>query len=484
MQKKLRQLPRGTAPGDLPTVYSSDGPQGIRLEDGRTSTAFPCCMALAASFDVALAEEYGRYLGEETAANDFQIIYGPGINLMRTPMNGRNFEYMGEDPCLAGTIAAGYVRGCQSVGVAACPKHMALNNQEICRTNGSSDCDMEVICNLYMKVFQLVVEKSNPRAIMSSYNKINGVYASQCGELQQKMLKDEWGYDGVVISDAAAVHDGPACFTNGLDAELAGSSYPRIVLPKILAGEIPESMLDDHASRMLRLMERTAAPATKEYDREVHHAFARRAAAACTVMLKNEEELLPLSPGKIRNILITGPAADAYHCIGSLEKQGGSGAVHPPYEVTSLDGMKLLQEQFRVDYLPCFRNKHNQTLDPELIKKMTIRYFDYETGELFYEENVNSPALHWGYLNAGGAANDHPALSRRFRGEIHGKIRADRKIQGRLTFADSRLNTKLSYREYTIVSRSSEIPLLTLEAGDIMEFHVTFEYTSNRVMLN
>lgn len=465
----------------IPSIKGSDGPQGLRLEDGRTTTAFPCCMALAASFDTSLAEEYGRYLGEETAANGFQIIFGPGINLMRTPMNGRNFEYMGEDPCLAGNIAAGYVRGCQSVGVAASPKHMALNNQEICRTNGSSECDPEVIRNLYMEAFRIVVEKANPWTIMSSYNKINGVFASQCGDLQQKLLKDEWGYDGVVVSDAGAVHDGAACFCNGLDAELAGSSYPNTVLSMVLSGDIPESVLDDHASRMLRLIERTSAGRNIDsYDEKKHHGFVRRAGAACTVMLKNEDELLPLDPEKIRRILVTGPAAEAYHCIGSLEKQGGSGAVHPPWEVTPLEGMNNLKDKFQIDYHPCFRSSHDQTLDPDLLEKMTIRYFDYETGELFFEEELKRSTLHWGYINAGGAANDHPALKRKFRGEITGRIKAVKKMQGKFTFADSRLKTRLCYRDHVIDKNSRNIPLTVIEADTDMEFTVAFEHVSDR----
>lgn len=465
----------------IPEIKGCDGPQGLRLEDGRTATAFPCCMALAASFDTALAQEYGRYLGEETAANGFQIIFGPGINLMRTPMNGRNFEYMGEDPCLTGNIAAGYVQGCQSAGVAACPKHMALNNQEICRTNGSSECDWEVIRNFYMEPFRIVIEKANPWTIMSSYNKINGVYASQCGELQQKLLKDEWGYDGVVISDAGAVHDGPACFTNGLDAELAGSSYLCVVLPKILSGEIPASHLDDHALRMLRLAERTAPSRdVTSYDAGAHHAFARRGAAACTVMLKNREALLPLDPRKIRKILVTGPAAQSFQCIGALEKQGGSGAVHPPYEITPLEGMKSLQGKFEVDHLPCFSSRHDQILDPALLEEMRIRYFDFETQMLFFEEELKSSTLHWGHINAGGAANDHPAIARKFRGTITGRIRAPKQMQGQFTFSGSRLKTTLSYRGYTIDSPNGAVPLLTLEPGETLDFTISFQHTSAR----
>ena len=139
----------------VPALTGLDGPQGVRFEDGRTATALPCNLALAATFDKAMAREYGQVIGRECAANNCRIIYGPGINLMRTPMNGRNFEYMGEDPVLAGKIAAGYVTGCQSEKVAACPKHLALNNQEICRTNGSSNCTWSVIRKLYLEPYVL-----------------------------------------------------------------------------------------------------------------------------------------------------------------------------------------------------------------------------------------------------------------------------------------------------------------------------------------
>ena len=143
-------------------------PRGGRLEDGRTASALPCNMALASSFDRELAEEYGKVIAEECIENGIQIILGPGINLMRTPMNGRNFEYMGEDPVLAGQIAAGYVRGCQSEGVAACPKHLALNNQEHCRTISDSRCDWNTIKELYLEAFRIVIEETSPWTIMSS----------------------------------------------------------------------------------------------------------------------------------------------------------------------------------------------------------------------------------------------------------------------------------------------------------------------------
>lgn len=463
---------------NIPQIKGIDGPQGVRMEDGRSATALPCNMALAASFDTELAEEYGKILAEECIANGFQIIFGPGINLMRTPLNGRNFEYMGEDPVLAGKIGAAYVRGCQSEGVAACPKHLALNNQEICRTNGSSNCDWETIRNLYLEAFRIIVKEASPWSIISSYNKINGEFASQCGMLQQQILKDEWGFDGVVISDAGAVHDGKACFLNGLDAALADLSYKEEIPELVEKGELPLEVLDDKVRRMLLLTERTSCVTVKPYDQSAHAEFARKAAAESMCLLKNKDNILPLDPAKHKKILITGPSASSFHCIGTLEHQGGSGAVHPPYEITPLAGLKANLKDFELTYMPCLHNRQDQFLDPAIVE-MTIRYFDFESGELFYEEKTSSTTLSYGEINAGGAVNDHPASGRIFRAEITGKIKASDVMQGKFTIFDSRLDAKLCYNSNEIDSGSKNVPFTTLRAGETLDFTIKFDY--NRI---
>ena len=460
---------------NIPPMKGADGPQGLRMEDERNASALPCTMALAASFDTELAEKYGEVLAEECVANGFQIIFGPGVNLMRTPLNGRNFEYMGEDPLLAGKIAAAYVRGCQSKGVAACPKHLALNNQEICRTNGSSNCDWETIRNLYLEAFRIIVKEASPWCIMSSYNKVNGEFASQCGTLQQQILKDEWGFDGVVISDAGAVHDGRACFLNGLDASLADLFYKEIMPGLVENGELPIEILDEKARRLLMLTERTGGVKETPYDQAEHAGFCRKSAAVSMCLLKNKDNILPLDPARHKKILITGPSAATFNCIGSLERQGGSGAVHPPYEITPLAGLKANLNDFELTYIPCLRNRQNQYLDSGMVE-MSIRYFDYKSGELFYEEKTSSSTLSYGKINAGGAVEAHPASNRTFRAEITGKLKASAPMHGQFAFFDSRLKAELYYNGNEIKSGDENIPFTMLKAGEILDFTMKFEF--------
>ena len=190
----------------IPRVNCVDGPQGVRLEDGTHTTALPCGMALAATWNEKTAEEYGAVIGSECAANGIHVSLGPGLNLMRTPLNGRNFEYYGEEPVLSGRIGAGYIRGCQSKGVCATPKHLALNNQEICRTTGSSECPKKTLRELYLEAFEIIIREAHPWMMMSSYNRINGIYASENKYTQQDFAKDECGFDGVMVSDWGGCH--------------------------------------------------------------------------------------------------------------------------------------------------------------------------------------------------------------------------------------------------------------------------------------
>lgn len=463
----------------IPPVKGIDGPQGVRLEDGRNTTALPCNMALAASFDRELAFEYGKILALECIDNGFQIIFGPGLNLMRTPMNGRNFEYMGEDPVLAGKIGAAYVSGSQSEGVAACPKHLALNNQEICRTTGSSNCDWDVIRNLYLEAFRIIVKEAKPWTIMSSYNKINGEFASQCGTLQQKILKDEWGFDGVVISDAGAVHDGKAAYLNGLDIALADLYYKELIPALVEKGELDEKLLDEKVSRMLLLTERTANAAVKECNYALHAEFARKAAASGMVLLKNRNGILPLNSDKVKKILVTGPAAESFHCIGTLERQGGSGAVHPAYEITPLAGVKEELEGFEIDYMPCFKFRADQFV-PENILEMDIRYFDRQTNELIYEEKSSKSSLNYGHVNAGGVFDDHFMSGKTFRAEISGRIKAEHDMKGQFAVFDSRLDAVLEYNSCRVTCQSQDIPLTELKAGEELHFTVKFDFAHVR----
>lgn len=327
----------------------ADGPQGVRLEDGRHTTALPCGISLACSWDPQAAYEFGAVIGRESRGVGNYVSLGPGFNIFRTPLNGRNFEYYGEDPVLAGKIAAGYIEGCQDAGTAATPKHLALNNQEICRTVGSSNVDERTMRELYLTAFEIVTKESSPWMMMSSYNRINGVYASANRQTQQEIVKDEWGFDGVMVSDWGGAHDARSCALGGLDLEMGqglDSIFGEPLLKLVQAGEIPESLIDEKVRRVIRLMMRVKLldpPEERskgEVDTPRHHRIARNLAPQGMVLLKNCENLLPLNVNQYRKIAVIGPNADYQHSMGPLQNCGGSGAVHPAYEITPLAGIR------------------------------------------------------------------------------------------------------------------------------------------------
>ncbi len=359
-----------TAPIDrlgIGNMEMTDGPQGVRSTGqpgSENTTAFPCGVALAATFDTAEAEKYGKAIALDCKALGISAILGPGINLMRTPLNGRNFEYFGEDPVLAGKIAAGYVKGCQQEKVAATPKHLALNNQEICRTTGSSDIDERTLRELYLTAFETVVKEAQPWLIMSSYNRINGTFAAENGMTQDLITKREWGFDGVMVSDWSGAHDTIGCALGGLDLEMPGPGMqfkPEKLLPLVRSGAIPESVIDDKVRRILRLLCRTGAidgiTAQGSCGDSKQLATAKECAENATVLLKNNNSLLPLDKKNIKKIIITGPEADFRHHRGTLRTRGGSGAVFSEREITPLAGLQnfAAQHGFEVEYLPTIR---------------------------------------------------------------------------------------------------------------------------------
>ncbi|MBQ4480429.1 MAG: glycoside hydrolase family 3 protein [Victivallales bacterium] len=413
--------------GDVPRlgiqgIHTSDGPQGIRLEDGRTTTALPCGQSLSCTFSPKSAEKAGRLLGRECRALGVQALLGPGMNLMRTPLNGRSFEYFGEDPVLAGTIAAGYVKGIQSQQVAACPKHLALNNQEICRTVGSSNIDERTLRELYLRSFDIAVREARPWMMMSSYNRINGVYASQCGHTQQDVIKDIDGFDGVMVSDWGGVHDTYQPAMNGLDLEMGSSlenQYFDAPLRRLVEqGDVPMAVIDEKVRRILRLILRTKGlhnhpiDAPKgEVDTARNHRESRELAEDGMVLLQNDKSFLPLNPNKLKNILVLGPNADVAHNLGRLQETGGSGAVHPAYEVTPLEGIrKFLGNAVQVDFLPAVEFDDHADLPAELLPDgLKLEYFEsleqlLAGAKPIQTEVASKPELYWGAAAAAGVA--------------------------------------------------------------------------------
>ena len=303
---------RGMPEHGIPQIWLSDGPHGLRKQAGESdhlglnpsvpATCFPTASAVANSWDAALGEEIGATLGEEAAAQEVSVVLGPGLNMKRNPLCGRSFEYFSEDPYLAGKLAAGYIRGIQSKGVAACPKHFAVNSQETRRMASDSIVDERTLREIYLTGFEIAVKEGHPRSIMSSYNLVNGTYANENKHLLMEILRGEWGFDGAVITDWGGSNDHALGVKNGSTLEMPapGGDSVRELLAAVESGKISESDIDARLSELLPLVFDTKAAldaAPREFDAAAHHALARRAAAESLVLLKNEGSLLPLAAG-------------------------------------------------------------------------------------------------------------------------------------------------------------------------------------------
>ena len=303
---------RGMPEHGIPQIWLSDGPHGLRKQAGESdhlglnpsvpATCFPTASAVANSWDAALGEEIGAALGEEAAAQEVSVVLGPGLNMKRNPLCGRSFEYFSEDPYLAGKLAAGYIRGIQSKGVAACPKHFAVNSQETRRMASDSIVDERTLREIYLTGFEIAVKEGHPRSIMSSYNLVNGTYANENKHLLMEILRGEWGFDGAVITDWGGSNDHALGVKNGSTLEMPapGGDSVRELLAAVESGKISESDIDARLSELLPLVFDTKAAldaAPREFDAAAHHALARRAAEESLVLLKNEGSLLPLAAG-------------------------------------------------------------------------------------------------------------------------------------------------------------------------------------------
>lgn len=291
------------------SLVLTDGPHGVRLSAGdgspaglgasRPATCFPAECATASSWDPELLEELGRAAGTEAAASGVDVLLGPGLNIKRSPLGGRNFEYFSEDPFLTGVLGAAWTTGVQSCGVAASPKHFAANNQETGRMTIDVSVDERTLREIYLRAFEAVVKQAAPWTVMAAYNRLNGFHAAQDPWLLTRVLRGEWGFDGVVVSDWGAVTDRAAALAAGLDLEMPSSSGlgPREVVAGLEAGLVSPDDVDASLRRLRELSGRTGARQVPAPDFAAHDALARRAAAASMVLLKNDGGLLPFSAG-------------------------------------------------------------------------------------------------------------------------------------------------------------------------------------------
>ena len=295
----------------IPSMYCSDGPNGVRRQAGAgdhlglnpslPATCFPTAATVANSWDPELGEEIGRALGEEARVQGVHVLLGPGLNIKRSPLCGRNFEYFSEDPYLAGKMAAGYVRGIQSRGVYACPKHFAVNSQEMRRMAMNAVVDERTLREIYLTGFEIAVKEGGAGALMTSYNQVNGTYANENTHLLRDILRGEWGYDGIVITDWGGSNDHIKGVEAGSDLEVPtpGFDSARQIVAAVKDGRLAESAVDECVDRLLEavftLVKEEGRP--EQFDEKAHHEIARKAAAQSAVLLKNEDGILPLKKG-------------------------------------------------------------------------------------------------------------------------------------------------------------------------------------------
>ena len=365
----------GVARLGIPTFWTDDGPHGVRPDvlwdeweqAGATNdscVAFPALTCLAATWNPDIARRYGTALGEEARYRGKDMILGPGVNIYRTPLNGRNFEYMGEDPCLASLMVAPYIRGLQSMGVSACVKHYALNNNEHERHTTNVIVDDRALHEIYLPAFKAAVQQGGAWAIMGAYNLYNNEHLCHNQKMLNDILKRDWRFDGVVVSDWGGAHDTWQAIHNGLDMEFgtwtdglsegARNAYDNyyLALPykKLLQqGKVSMATLDEKVRRVLRLMMRTtlATRPRGSMCSDEHYQTARDVAAQGIVLLKNDKGLLPIDPAKHRRVLVVGENAIKMMTVG-----GGSSSLKAQHEILPLDGLRqrLEREGVQVDY--------------------------------------------------------------------------------------------------------------------------------------
>ena len=322
----------------VPSINLSDGPHGIRKQEGAgdqlglngslPATCFPTAATIANSWDPELGEKIGECLGEEAASQDVAVLLGPGLNIKRNPLCGRNFEYFSEDPYLAGKMAAGYIRGMQKNGISACPKHFAANNTELRRQASNSVMDERTLREIYLTGFEIAVKEADPLSIMSSYNMVNGVYANENEHLLQEILRDDWGFRGFVVSDWGACND----FVDGvragshLEMPTTGGDSAEYLKKAIYEGKISEDLVDKRVDELLDVVFSTHEAVSKyaghEFDVDAHHAMAMRASEESIVLLKNDGNILPLAPNT--KVAVIGDFAETPRYQGA-----GSSVVNP-----------------------------------------------------------------------------------------------------------------------------------------------------------
>ena len=332
----------------VPGMMLTDGPHGLRKQGGKAdhlglnksipATCYPSAAGLANTWDEEMIEEMGEHLGLEAASEGVSVLLGPGINIKRSPLCGRNFEYFSEDPYLSGKMAAALIRGIQSNGISACVKHYAANSQELRRMTNDSVVDERTLREIYLPAFEMAVKEGNVKTLMTSYNRVNGIYAHEHPHLLRDILYGEWGFDGVVVSDWGGNNNRVESVRQGGTLEMPSSSgqTDKHIVKAVREGKLEEAVLDEQVDRLLDLVLTTQAHITgKTYDRNAHHAVAAKVAEKSAVLLKNEDRILPLN--KQQKIAVIGDFA------GNPRYQGaGSSKINPTKLDCGLDALKAI----------------------------------------------------------------------------------------------------------------------------------------------
>ena len=334
----------------IPSLKLTDGPHGDRttVDDNPNhtipATCFPTGVAMGATWNPELIYKVGQALGEETRERGCAILLGPCVNIHRSPLGGRNFESFSEDPYLSSRMTIGYIKGIQSKGVGACVKHFALNNSEYQRMSISSVAEERTMREIYFPSFEKAVKEANTWTVMCSYNRVNGIYSSENYRLLTEILKNEWGFQGMVISDWFAVHSTAPAANAGLDLEMPGPAryFGDQLTEDVRNGQVDERTIDDKIRRLLRVISHTISfsekptVSPKTSNTPEHRKLAREVAEEAIVLLKNDENILPLNLQKIRSIAVIGPNA-----AKAIIEGGGSSAVVPDYTISPLEGLKM-----------------------------------------------------------------------------------------------------------------------------------------------
>lgn len=370
----------------IPENNLTDGPSGLRPEmvwqtwihagmSSDSCTAFPAIVCLAATWNPEMGHLFGKSLGEEALYRDKNMLLGPAVNIFRTPMNGRNFEYMGEDPYLASKMAVSYIKGVQKNHVSACVKHFAVNNQETKRTTINTIVDERTLHEIYFPAFKAAIQEGGVWAIMGAYNKFNGQYCCHNSYLLNDVLRRQWGFDGVVVSDFGGTHDTQEAIDNGLDMEFGtdlGSieAYQNYRLAKPYLKLLKENkasldVLNEKVRRVLRMMYRTNMSEGRPWGTlvsEEHTLAARRIAEEGIVLLKNNENILPLDVQSYKRILVVGENA-----VKMMSRDGGSSEAKSKYEIVPLEGIrKYVVNRTQIDYQPGYSSTASEAVNDSL----------------------------------------------------------------------------------------------------------------------